>query len=176
MWIFGGSEIGICRWQSSCIVAVFMSAQACLPLRCCAGGGVGLPSLGEELRGPDVICESVREEWSDKRVRNPYLFSSSFQRNAREERKRRIGSGSKEFNRRFVVIDCVINHVSCAKSHPATEDFGSAVVFGNGGWLMVVGGGDWWQRWMVMKIEEWRKRKMKIWRKRKEMMKMGGGV
>ncbi|KAJ9557621.1 LOW QUALITY PROTEIN: hypothetical protein OSB04_012235 [Centaurea solstitialis] len=130
--------------------------RACLPMRCCARGGVGLPSLGEvsqselgmptvsrsrlrELRGPAVICESVREEWSDKRVRNPYLFSSSFQRNVREERKGRIGSGSKEFNRRFVVIDCVIDHVSCAKlmveigvlglkshlqSHPATEDFG----------------------------------------------------
>ncbi|KAJ9557619.1 LOW QUALITY PROTEIN: hypothetical protein OSB04_012233, partial [Centaurea solstitialis] len=112
--------------------------RACLPMRCCARGGVGLPSLGEvsqselgmptvsrsrlrELRGPAIICESVREEWSDKRVRNPYLFSSSFQRNVREERKGRIGSGSKEFNRRFVVIDCVIDHVSCAKVCPGRE-------------------------------------------------------
>ncbi|KAJ9557620.1 LOW QUALITY PROTEIN: hypothetical protein OSB04_012234 [Centaurea solstitialis] len=70
--------------------------RACLPMRCCARGGVGLPSLGEvsqsELGMPTVSRSRLR------------VFSGigiNFQRNVREERKGRIGSGSKEFNRRY---------------------------------------------------------------------------
>ena len=44
---FGGSEISICRWQSSCIVATFMSVPVCFLMRCSVRGDVGLPSLGE---------------------------------------------------------------------------------------------------------------------------------